>query len=456
MEQKKQKRWTFLELNMLRTIFGLAWPSILENLATTITNIIDTVMVSPLGAAAVAAVGITIQPIFLFLSPIIAMYIAVAAIVARRKGEGKRAEANQTVMTVLLVSLVIYLFIAIVINLFYDPLLRFMGSNPDIHEDAARYLRILLTGSIFNIATMIINAGHSGSGNTRVAFVSNLTASVVNITCNYLLIEGHLGFPALGVTGAAIASVGGQACGLVVSITSLFKHDSFIQIRYCVQKKVRPAWDALKVVAALTVNIFIENLLMRVGFMVTAMQAASLGTEVFATHNVGMNLLNFGFSLASGMQTAAVASTGSALGAGNKKKAMDYGYTCLSIGTLLSVLWFIILFFFGGAFFRITFSEASFILRGIRISRYVMFIVLFQIISIVCAGALRAAGDVRYTLLVSTITITVIRSAVTILLVQFCNMGIDGIWLGILAHQFTSAILMLARFRRGKWVELKI
>ena len=232
MEQKKQKRWTFLELNMLRTIFGLAWPSILENLATTITNIIDTVMVSPLGAAAVAAVGITIQPIFLFLSPIIAMYIAVAAIVARRKGEGKRAEANQTVMTVLLVSLVIYLFIAIVINLFYDPLLRFMGSNPDIHEDAARYLRILLTGSIFNIATMIINAGHSGSGNTRVAFVSNLTASVVNITCNYLLIEGHLGFPALGVTGAAIASVGGQACGLVVSITSLFQHDSFIQIRY--------------------------------------------------------------------------------------------------------------------------------------------------------------------------------------------------------------------------------
>lgn len=456
MEQEQQKRWTFLELNMVRKIFGLAWPSILENLATTITNIIDTVMVSPLGPAAVAAVGITIQPVFLFLAPIIAMYVAVAAIVARRKGEGKRVEANQTVMTVLLLSLVIYVFIAIVVNLFYDPLLRFMGSNPEIHDDAANYLRILLTGIVFNIATMIINAGHSGSGNTRVAFVSNVTASVVNISCNYLLIEGHLGFPALGVSGAAIASVIGQMFGLVVSIASLFKHDSFIQVRYCLQKKVRPAWDALKTVASLAVNIFIENLLMRVGFMVTAMQAASLGTEVFATHNVGMNLLNFGFSLASGMQTAAVASTGSALGAGKKKKAMDYGYTCLFLGSILSLLWFVTLFFFGGAFFRITFSEASFITRGIRISRYVMFIVFFQIVSIVCAGALRAAGDVRYTLLVSTITITVIRSVVTIVLVQTFHMGIDGIWLGILAHQFSSAILMVARFRRGKWVELRI
>lgn len=457
MEVEERQGWKrILDTGRMRKIFGLAWPSILENLATTITNIIDTVMVSPLGPAAVAAVGITIQPIFLFLSPIIAMYVAVAAIVARRKGEGKREEANRTVMSVLVFSLIIYLLIAIVINLYYDPLLRFMGSNPEIHDDAASYLRILLTGSVFNIMTMIINAGHSGSGNTRIAFISNLVSSVVNICCNYLLIQGHLGFPELGVTGAAIASITGQFFGFLVSLGSLFQHDSFIQIRYCVQKKIRPAFEALKAVASLAVNIFVENILMRVGFMVTAMQAASLGTEVFATHNVGMNLLNFGFSLASGMQTAAVASTGSALGAGKKRRAMDYGYTCLFIGVILSVFWFITLFFFGGAFFRITFSEASYIVRGIRISRYVMFIVFFQIISIVCAGALRAAGDVRYTLVVSTITITVIRSLVTVVLVQLFHMGIDGIWLGILAHQFSSAVLMMLRFHQGKWVNLKI
>lgn len=85
-----------------------------------------------------------------------------------------------------------------------------------------------------------------------------------------------------------------------------------------------------------------------------------------------------------------------------------------------------------------------------------MFIVFFQIISIVCAGALRAAGDVRYTLVVSTITITVIRSLVTVVLVQLFHMGIDGIWLGILAHQFSSAVLMMLRFHQGKWVNLKI
>lgn len=90
MEVEERQGWKrILDTGRMRKIFGLAWPSILENLATTITNIIDTVMVSPLGPAAVAAVGITIQPIFLFLSPIIAMYVAVAAIVARRKGKAK-------------------------------------------------------------------------------------------------------------------------------------------------------------------------------------------------------------------------------------------------------------------------------------------------------------------------------------------------------------------------------
>ena len=85
---------------------------------------------------------------------------------------------------------------------------------------------------------------------------------MVNICCNYLLIQGHLGFPELGVTGAAVASITGQFFGFLVSLGSLFQHDSFIQIRYCVQKKIRPAFEALKAVASLAVNIFVENILM--------------------------------------------------------------------------------------------------------------------------------------------------------------------------------------------------
>lgn len=446
----------FWKPKRLKEILRLAWPSILENLATTITNMIDTFMVSPLGPAGVAAIGLTVQPVFLLLAPIIAAQVAVAAIVARRKGAQERQEANRTVITVAATAVFIYLAILVIVNLFGDAILHFLGSNPDYHDASSAYFRILMSGSIFNIMAMVVNSAQSGSGNTRVAFVSNVVMSLVNITCNSILIYGKLGLPALGVTGAAIASVMGQAVGFLVSLRSLFRKDSFVNFSYMVKHRIRPALHTLKSVLDIAVTIFIENILMRLGFMVTAMQAATLGTNVFAVHNAGMNLLNVGFSLANGMQTAVVASVGNALGAKKKDLAMEYGRASQQIGVLLAILWSVTLFFFGRVFFGALFEDDTLVDLGIRISRFNMVIVLVQIQNIISAGALRAAGDVRFTLIASTISVTIIRSLVTIFLVSGLGWGLDGIWIGIFSHQFSSWLMMRHRFNQGKWVELKI
>ncbi|MDD7593425.1 MAG: MATE family efflux transporter [Peptoniphilaceae bacterium] len=451
-----EEKAAFFNPKRLKQILRLAWPSILENLATTITNMIDTFMVSPLGTAGVAAVGLTVQPVFLLLAPVLAAQVAVAAIVARRRGAQERQEANRTVITVACAAIFVYLVIFAIVNVFGGTLLRLLGSNPEIHDASLAYFRILMSGSIFNIMAMIINSAQSGSGNTRVAFVSNVVMSLVNMTGNAILIYGLLGFPALGVTGAAIASVLGQAMGFLVSLRSLFKKDSFVNFSYIRKHHIRPAFTTLKAVLDIAVTIFIENILMRLGFMVTAMQAASLGTDTFAVHNAGMNLLNVGFSLANGMQTAVVASVGNALGAKRKDLAMEYGRASQQIGVMLAILWSFTLFFFGRVFFGALFADPTLVDLGIRISRFNMVIVLVQIQNIIISGALRAAGDVRYTLFASTLSVTVIRSLVTILLVSGLGWGLDGIWIGIFSHQFSSWLMMRHRFNQGKWVELKI
>lgn len=445
-----------LQKKYIRSIVDLAWPSILENLATTITSMLDTVMVSPIGPAAVAAIGLSIQPVFLLLTPVIATYVAVAAIVARRKGAEDQEDANRTLVTALAFAFFVYLCILLIVNLFADPILRFMGSSPDYHATSVLYFRILMSGSVFNILAMMINASQSGSGNTRIAFVSNIVMAVVNISGNWLFITGNLGFPALGVPGAAVSSVLSQAAALCVSVASLYRTGSFPSARLIMEKRIRPARKTLKSIAEIGVTIFLENLFMRIGFIVTAVQAASLGTGVFAAHNAGMNLLNFGFSLANGMQTAAVASTGSALGAGDKQRALDYGAAAQAIGIALSILWSLALFAFGRQYYGILFKDPHLVETGVTITHYLMLIVLLQIQQIIYAGALRAAGDVRYTLIASTVSVTLIRTLVTILLVSVFHLGVHGIWLGILSHQLAIWIFMMIRFRQGKWVDLKI
>ena len=85
-----------------------------------------------------------------------------------------------------------------------------------------------------------------------------------------------------------------------------------------------------------------------------------------------------------------------------------------------------------------------------------MIIVLLQISQIIFTGCLRAAGDVRYTLIAALISVTGIRTLMTLLLVTVFNLGLTGVWLGILSDQLSRFLLMGIRFKQGKWVNLKI
>lgn len=127
------------------------------------------------------------------------------------------------------------------------------------------------------------------------------------VFCNYLLINGNLGFPALGAAGAAIATVIGTVVACVMSILSLGKKDGYVSWSYIVQKHIRPTLVAVKDLASMGTNILGELLLTRVGFMLTAIMTARIGTDPFAAYHVGMNFMNLGFAFGDGMQMATVA-----------------------------------------------------------------------------------------------------------------------------------------------------
>ena len=441
---------------MTRKAISVAWPAMAESFFVTLAGMIDTMMVSAMGSYAVAAVGLTNQPKFIGLTLFFGVNIAVSALIARRKGEQRRENANEIMLTGMLLTAVLCVAISLLFVVFAPQIMTAAGSNADTHEAAVEYFRIIMGGTFFNVLTMIINAAQRGSGNTRLSMVTNLTSSVVNVFFNYLLIGGNLGFPKLGIRGAAIATVLGTVVSAAMAVYSLFRPNSYIRIPDMIRNRIRATKESLKSIWNLAYNSSMENIAMRVGFVATALLAARLGTDEFAAHNIGMNILGLGFSFADGMQVAAVALTGEALGAGRKQEAREYGSICQRIGFLISIGLAVLLLVGGRWFYSLYFSEAHILDMGVLITRYTMVIVLLQISQIIYTGCLRAAGDVRYTLVVALISVTVIRTVMTLLLVAVFNLGLHGIWLGVLSDQLSRFLLMRRRFRQGKWVDLRI
>ncbi len=440
----------------IKKTLNMAWPAILESFFAAFAGLVDSLMVSSLGYHAVAAVGLTTQPKFMGLSLFIAANVSISALVARRNGEGKREEANRIFSTFLVFIVTMAVLLSVLLVLFADPIIRLCGSEEMTHDSAVLYFKIIMGGMIFNCVQLGVNSAQRGAGNTRITMRTNLVSNTVNIVFNYLLIQGNLGFPALGIRGAALATVLGTVVSSVMSVMSVWKSDTFISIPYILKEKIKPALEALKNIIKVGYSVFAEQLLMRVGFMMTAIMAADQGTSAMAAHQVGMNIMGLSFSFGDGLQATAVALIGYSLGAKQPQKARDYGRTCRMIGGLISIVLAFVYFFGAGLLMRMFFAEEEIVSIGVSIMHVIIFVVILQIAQVIYMGCLRGAGDPLYPAAASTISVTIMRTLGSLFFGYVLQMGIVGIWLGVVADQLSRFLFASIRFRKGKWTEIKI
>ncbi len=440
----------------LKTTISMAWPAIIESFFIAFVGFVDSFMVSSLGPYAVAAVGLTTQPKFVGLSLFIAIGVSVSAIVARRRGENNKKAAHDTLVTAFWTVIVAAIIMSVLFVGFADTIIKWCGSSPKTHADALIYLRIIMGGMIFNCIQICINSAQRGAGNTRITMVTNVTSNAVNIVFNYLLIGGKFGFPALGIRGAALATVLGTVVSCILSILSLNKKEGFLSIKYIFMEKIRPTLGALKKLVFFGYSIFFEQILLRVGLMATALMAADMGDYEMAAHQVAMNILSLSFAFGDGLQSSAVALIGRSLGAKNKDLAREYGRTCQLLGGIISVLLAIVFLFGARGIMNMFFRKERIVNIGIYLTWVIIPIVLFQIRQVIYMGCLRGAGDTVFTATVSTISVSVVRTIVSYVCAYILGFGIIGVWLGIFADQIVRYVASTVRFKNGKWTEIKV
>ena len=442
--------------DIVRVTVNMAWPAIVESFFVAFAGLVDSLMVSSLGPEAVASVGLTTQPKFLGLALFFALNVAISALVARRRGEQRREEANRILYTAVVFIVAAAVVMSVVLVCAADVIMDLCGSTAETHEGAVVYYQIIMGGMIFNCIQMGINSAQRGAGNTKITMRTNVTSNTVNIIMNYLLIGGHLGFPALGIRGAALATVLGTVVAAVMSILSLFRADNFVSVPYIIREKITPSMEAFRNLLHVGYSVFFEQVLMRIGFMMTAVMAAHQGTDAMAAHQVGMNIMGLSFSFGDGLQATAVALIGRSLGQKDEELAKEYGRTCRMVGAVIAVC-LVVLYFTGArTLMRLFFEEEDIVQIGVDIMHVIIFVVIFQIIQVIYMGCLRGAGDTLYTAVASTISVTLVRTAVSYFFGYILNWGIIGIWLGVLGDQLSRFLFASIRFRAGKWTKIKI
>ena len=439
---------------IVRDALGVAWPSVLESFFVCLAGMVDTIMVGSLGSFAIAAVGLTTQAKFLGLAIFLSLNVAVSALVARRKGADDRESANRIVRMALLVTLGLTLVISTIFVTFASPIVRMVGSQADTHQYAVEYLQIIMGGMGFSTVSLMLNAAQRGAGNTRIAMLTNVISNTVNVIFNYLLIGGNFGFPALGVRGAALATVIGTVCACCLSIASVLRRDGFINLRAV------KGWVADRTSVRSLLNVgssaFVEQLCLRVGFLLFAMTVAHLGTTEMAAHQIGMNMMSMSFSFGDGLSVASVTLIGQSLGRKRPDMAKLYGNVCQKLGLICAFLVATVYFLFGKQIFMLFSQEAPILEYGSVIMRILSITLFFQIEQVVLFGCLRGAGDTRFTALVSLISVTCIRPGISWLLCYPLGIGLIGAWLGTFCDQVLRFILTSIRFRKGQWIKIRL
>lgn len=401
--------------SLFKTTINMAWPSMVESFLVALVGFIDTIMVSTLGSYAIAAVGLTQQPKFIGLALFMSMSTAISALVARRRGEQNRESAVRILKTCILVAVILTATISVTFTAFADPIIRFAGSADDTHEAAVEYFQIIMGGIGFTTVMMIVNAAQRG---------------------------------------AALATVIGFVLGCAMSLHSMFAKSSFVYIRG-VKGFFASKFDVRSLLNVGS-SAFVEQIFLRIGFLLFAITVANLGTTAYAAHQIGMNMMSLTFSLGDGLSVASVALIGRSLGEERRDLAKLYASMCQRIGLFCAFVMSMVFLFFGRNLYGLFSNEQEILDMGVMIMRMLCVIIYLQITQVIFFGCLRGAGDTKYTAFASMISVAIIRPGLSWLLCYPLGLGLLGVWLGLFGDQFMRFCLGYFRMKQGKWLKIKI
>ena len=418
------------------------------------------VMVAALGTYAINAVGLVTQPRFVLLAAFMALNIGSTAIAARFKGAQNRESASLVLNQSMIMTLGLTVLVCVPMLFVGEPLIRLLAGqkmSEQTIQAAIIYLRIQVIGFPTMSITFCINSILRGVGNTRASFYTNITSNVFKIFFNYCLIGGNFGFPAMGVTGASIATVIAQCSALCIAIFIIGRGREFVSFRISMLSRID--FEMIRRILKIGMPALIEQVIMRFGMMLFTVIVTSLGDNAYASHMIAMNIQMLSFTTGMAFGVTATTLVGQSLGRMRQDLAKLYVKMTQNMNMIISYI-VAVLMFAGAEWITSMYSEDAEIIRlAALMLRIIAIVNPISNARFVYISALRGAGDSRFAAVVTFIGVILVRPIIGYgLIAPFLpfQMGLMGVWIGLSSDSVVCYIVSRLRYAGGRGAEIKV
>ncbi|QED36470.1 MATE family efflux transporter [Antarcticibacterium arcticum] len=439
----------YTEGKIFTSLVSLALPIIFANILQTTYQLIDTFWLGRLGADAVAAVSLSFPVLFLVLSIGSGLTLAGTVMVAQYKGADNQKMVNysssQSVFLILLISIVL----AVISYFSAGPLMTIIGAGPEIYDDSVAYFKVSSFGFVFLFLFFIFQSLMRGIGNVMLPVYIILFTVFLNLVLDPLFIYGYGPIPGYGVAGAAVASIITQGLSAAIGLYILFRGKNGIKI-----KLSSMYFDMINLKRTFNLGFpaSVEQSTRALGMTMMVILVTSFGSEIVAAYGIGARILSFIVIPALGLGIATTSLIGQNIGARKIKRAEQVANLSNKIAFFGLTGLGIILFIFAETLTAFFIPNDPEVIRDGALFIKIM-APSFGLLGVqqVMNGTFNGAGFTKASMLISILSLWVVRFPLAYVLSYNTPLSYEGIWWAFPISNLIAAIVAFIYFKMGYW-----
>ena len=442
----------------IRELLVLALPMIISTACDGIMTFTDRLFLARIDSEQMNAAmsgAVTLQVIIFFF---VGLTGYSTALVAQYFGAGEKKNASRAAFQAILVTVAAWPLIILLkpLTFHFFELMQIPGSQINYQ---IQYLNILVWGSLFGMMRYTLGCYFTGIGKTTIVMIATLTAMMVNVILDYILIFGKFGFPAMGIRGAAIATISGAFSAMIILLVVYLGKAN--QREFAVWQTFRFHWGIMKKLLYYGSPAGVEMFLNFLAFSVMIALFHSQGQVVATASTILFNWDLVSFIPLIGIEIAVTSLTGRYMGANQPEVAHHAAISAVKSGIFYSSVILILFVFIPETLVRVfhpqmpslVFDQA--VPLAVKMIRIAALYVLAEAVMIALVGALRGAGDTHFTMLAS-VTIHWINLPILYLSLNVFRFSVSLSWLILVLFFLLFCFILIIRFRSGKWKKIRV
>ena len=428
-----------------KNLFRLGLPIFIELLFFNLLGAIDTLMLTRYNEDNVAAVGNanTVLNFLAILLNIVAVGISI--VVSQYLGSKKEEEAKKALASGVLFNVSLGLIMFLVLQFFGSFLFRIINTPQDIFQTATSYLLIVCFAIPFQSMTCVLSANLRSNGKPMYIMITAIVANVINVILNYFLIYGYSFFPELGANGAAVATLVSNIFSCIVSVTV-----TLVVLKTPIIT-LKPHKESLRLIFKVGGPSALENVCYNTSMIIGLSATNMLLTNAVTARSYVFIIIGFIMQFSVAFGTANQIIVGYSVGEGNYPYARKATYKtfvyCIPFVILMVGLFNI----FGRQLISILSSKEEVIQIALSVLPVVFLLEIGRCVNVIFINALKSSGDVMYPLICAIFSMFLVAGLGSWVFGIWLNLGLIGIFLAYALDELVRGILMLLRWKSGKW-----